>query len=107
MRALWRRLGIAAEILLTGIGVVLVLQSDGCAGFSPDASFSVHPDGHSIVFAGWGDGGQGIYTLNLDTRKAACMLDGPEIEGWPAFMPDGQHIVFTSRASADAHLTCS
>jgi Tol biopolymer transport system component len=95
-----RGVGIAALILLAGGAALFVVQSDGCSGYSPDISFSVSPDGHSIVFAGAGKGGQGIYTLNLNTLQVVCVLDTPDIEGDPAFMPDGRHIVYTSSSSA-------
>ncbi len=69
-------------------------------------NFDVSPDEKTIVFSGAGDGGLGLYLLDLTTNRVTRLIDTPAYENYPAFSPDGKSVVYQSAKdlSAPRHL---
>ncbi len=61
-----------------------------------DVSFTVCPDGRSIVFAA-ADGD--LHRLRLDTHEVSDVLTGPGPSTMPTISPDGKDVVYVAPAS--------
>ena len=63
-----------------------------------DPAFS--PDGSRIAFVTQRDGNPEIYVMNADGTGVTRVTNDPQVDGRPAFTPDGQSIVFHSSRPA-------
>jgi len=63
-----------------------------------DPAFS--PDGSRIAFVTQRDGNPEIYVMNADGTGVTRVTNDPQVDGRPAFAPDGQSIVFHSSRPA-------
>src|SRR5260370_20480434 len=63
-----------------------------------DPAFSL--DGSRIAFVTQRDGNPEIYVMNADGTGITRVTNAPLVDGRPAFMPDGQSIVFHSSRPA-------
>src|SRR5438552_8160348 len=63
-----------------------------------DQAFS--PDGSRIAFVTQRDGNPEIYVMNADGTGVTRVTNDPQVDGRPAFAPDGQSIVFHSSRPA-------
>lgn len=65
-------------------------------------TFDVSPDEKTVVFSGTGQGGLGLYLLDLATNKVTRFVDTPAYENYPAFSPDGKSIAYQSAKDLSA-----
>lgn len=59
-------------------------------------TFAVSPREDRLVFAGVGQGEQDLFALDLAKRKVTRLTNSPDLESFPAFSPDGKHVVYAS-----------
>lgn len=65
-------------------------------------TFDVSPDEKTVVFSSTGQGGLGLYLLDLTTNKVTRFVDTPAYENYPAFSPDGKSVVYQSAKDLSA-----
>ena len=81
---------------LVGAGLLcalLLFQQDKA---QRDVSFNLSSDSRSVLFNSAGDGGSGIYALDLPTSRVRELRHSSTREDAPAFAPDGRRIIYTA-----------
>jgi hypothetical protein len=68
-------------------------------------TFNISPDGHQIIFTGYGAGKRDLYRLSLDTRHVVRISDSSDYESDPSYLPDGRHIVFSAAKEVSGPIT--
>jgi TolB protein len=87
------------------LAVVLVLH--GCMNehYRPeghaDITFSVSPQGESIVFNAVGEGGRDLYRLDLGTLRVTRIAATPDYEVAPDISPNGKSVVYAAGKPGD------
>src|SRR5258708_3733180 len=105
----WRTPAKFLILLLVGVVVFigLVLRLRGCmtehtrAFGVQDITFSFAPGGDQIVFNAVGDGGRGLFLLNLKTRQVIQITNTNDYETCPIFSPGGRSIVYAAGRPGD------
>src|SRR5688572_10719443 len=72
--------------------LVVYAQPGECESFHPNWS----PDGTKMIFDGKRGDHQGIFLLDLQTRKVDLLFDRPGRDAHPFWFPDGRRIAFQS-----------
>lgn len=62
----------------------------------PDISCNPSPDGRRVVYSAAGNGYRDLYLMDLSSMKVRRLTDSRDDEGDPAFLPDGQHLVYAA-----------
>ena len=82
--------------IIVGAGLLcafLLFQQDKA---QRDLSFNLSSDSRSVLFNTVGDGGSGIYALDLPTSKVRELRHSRTQEDAPAFAPNGRQIIYTA-----------
>lgn len=79
-----------AFTLLTGCSPPTASET----GIEP--SMDVSPDGKTLVFSGYGEGGSDLFLMDLKTKKVTRVKKTEWAEGYPSFSPDGKRIVYAA-----------